>query len=85
MGDTNSWLSTLLRNASRVKVPSSAVFAETGRVSQEVPTSEVKLSRSLGPWDLILLGIGASIGSGIFVVTGIAARDTGPGKVSNKL
>ncbi|KAM0030605.1 putative amino acid/polyamine transporter I, cationic amino acid transporter [Helianthus debilis subsp. tardiflorus] len=37
------------------------------------------LIRRLGPFDLILLGIGASIGAGIFVVTGTVARDAGPG------
>ncbi|KAF7845065.1 Cationic amino acid transporter 9, chloroplastic [Senna tora] len=37
------------------------------------------LSRRLGALDLVLLGIGASIGAGIFVVTGTVARDTGPG------
>ncbi|CAJ2668909.1 unnamed protein product [Trifolium pratense] len=37
------------------------------------------LSRRLGVFDLILLGIGASIGAGIFVVTGTVARDAGPG------
>eukprot|EP00850_Spirogloea_muscicola_P003653 SM000015S01153 [mRNA] locus=s15:29038:33722:- [translate_table: standard] len=37
-----------------------------------------ELSRSLGPMDLVLLGIGASIGAGIFVVTGVAARQAGP-------
>ncbi|CAI9277859.1 unnamed protein product [Lactuca saligna] len=37
------------------------------------------LVRRLGPFDLILLGIGASIGAGIFVVTGTVARDAGPG------
>nr|GFA79854.1 cationic amino acid transporter 9, chloroplastic-like [Tanacetum cinerariifolium] len=37
------------------------------------------LVRRLGPFDLVLLGIGASIGAGIFVVTGTVARDVGPG------
>lgn len=37
------------------------------------------LSRRLGVFDLILIGIGASIGAGIFVITGTVARDTGPG------
>ncbi len=32
-----------------------------------------KLKRSLGPWSLIALGIGAVIGSGIFTLTGTAA------------
>lgn len=38
------------------------------------------LVRRLGVFDLILLGIGASIGAGIFVVTGTVARDAGPGE-----
>jgi APA family basic amino acid/polyamine antiporter len=32
-----------------------------------------RLERSLGPWSLMALGIGAVIGSGIFIVTGTAA------------
>ncbi|GAV82450.1 AA_permease_2 domain-containing protein/AA_permease_C domain-containing protein [Cephalotus follicularis] len=37
------------------------------------------LVRRLGLLDLILIGVGASIGAGIFVVTGTVARDAGPG------
>ena len=33
------------------------------------------LRRTLGPWGITALGIGAVIGSGIFVVTGQAAAD----------
>ncbi|XP_031398032.1 cationic amino acid transporter 9, chloroplastic [Punica granatum] len=36
------------------------------------------LVRRLGLLDLVLIGIGASIGAGIFVVTGTVARDAGP-------
>ncbi|KAK9274286.1 hypothetical protein L1049_019100 [Liquidambar formosana] len=36
------------------------------------------LVRRLGLIDLILIGVGASIGAGIFVVTGTVARDAGP-------
>ncbi len=32
-----------------------------------------RLSRTLGPWSLVALGIGAVIGSGIFILTGTAA------------
>ncbi|XAR63251.1 hypothetical protein NMG60_11023126 [Bertholletia excelsa] len=39
------------------------------------------LIRRLGLFDLILLGVGASIGAGIFVVTGTVARDAGPGVI----
>ncbi|CAH9123416.1 unnamed protein product [Cuscuta epithymum] len=37
------------------------------------------LVRRLSLFDLLLLGIGASIGAGIFVVTGTVAHDAGPG------
>ena len=41
--------------------------------------SEHKLKRALGPFDLVLLGIGAIIGTGIFVLTGVgAALHAGP-------
>ncbi|KAH6817761.1 cationic amino acid transporter 9 [Perilla frutescens var. frutescens] len=49
------------------------------------PDSDVRtnfgggLARRLGLFDLMLIGIGASIGAGIFVVTGTVARDAGPG------
>ena len=35
-----------------------------------------RLSKTLGPWSLTALGIGAIIGSGIFVLTGTAAAGT---------
>src|SRR3569833_2016144 len=39
------------------------------------------LHRSLGPFQLTLLGIGAVIGTGIFVLTAEAAQKAGPGMV----
>jgi len=33
------------------------------------------LRRTLGPWGLTALGIGAVIGGGIFVITGVAAAE----------
>ena len=41
------------------------------QVQHETETSELK--RSLGPWNLVFLGIGCIIGAGIFVRTGNAA------------
>ena len=43
------------------------------------------LVRQLGVLELVLLGIGASIGAGIFVVTGTVARDAGPGQHNSPL
>ena len=41
-----------------------------------------ELRRTLGPWQLIAVGIGAIIGAGIFVITGTAAAQyAGPGIV----
>src|SRR5678816_1432092 len=41
------------------------------QIQEETRTSELK--RSLGPWNLVFLGIGCIIGAGIFVRTGNAA------------
>ena len=41
------------------------------------------LHRSLGPFQLTLLGIGAVIGTGIFVLTAEAAQKAGPGMVAS--
>ena len=42
-------------------------------------SSATSLHRHLSVWDLICIGIGSSVGSGIFVLTGqIAAQTTGP-------
>lgn len=39
----------------------------------ELTESEHSLKRTLGPWSLTALGIGSIIGTGIFILTGIAA------------
>ncbi len=45
----------------------------------EEAKGENRLRRILGPWALTALGVGAIIGTGIFVLTGVAAHDrTGP-------
>jgi len=51
-------------------------------LSEAAETGEHTFNRTLGPWSLIALGIGAIIGTGIFVLTGpAAARYAGPGVV----
>jgi basic amino acid/polyamine antiporter, APA family len=58
------------------KKPLSTILAEAS------DTSEHSLRRSLGPINLVTLGIGAIIGTGIFVLTGpVAATTAGPGIV----
>jgi len=48
-----------------------------------VATAEKKsLHRSLGPFQLTMLGIGAIIGTGIFVLTAEAAQKAGPGMIA---
>jgi APA family basic amino acid/polyamine antiporter len=50
-------------------------------IMRDAEASEGHLKRALGPWDLIALGIGAIIGSGIFasVGTAVAGDATRPG------
>jgi APA family basic amino acid/polyamine antiporter len=49
------------------------------RILAEGATGEHGLKRSLGPWALTAMGIGAIIGTGIFVLTGVAsATRAGP-------
>lgn len=43
--------------------------------------SEIALSRTLGLLDVTMIGVGAMIGAGIFVLTGIAAGEAGPALV----
>ena len=42
---------------------------------------EIALSRTLGLLDITMIGVGAMIGAGIFVLTGIAAGEAGPALV----
>ena len=58
------------------KKPLSTILAEAS------DTSEHSLKRSLGPINLVTLGIGAIIGTGIFTLTGVAAAQfAGPAVV----
>jgi len=46
-------------------------------IQREAARSELK--RTLGPWNLVSLGVGAIIGAGIFVLTGqVASANAGP-------
>ncbi|CAE7671061.1 CAT9 [Symbiodinium microadriaticum] len=47
-------------------------------VESELRSDAGSLRRRLTSVDLTMIGIGSSIGSGIFVITGVAAKSTGP-------
>jgi APA family basic amino acid/polyamine antiporter len=48
-------------------------------LSEAGDTSEHSLKRTLGPFQLTALGVGAIIGAGIFVLSGLGAHYAGPG------
>src|SRR5690348_5119918 len=60
------------------------LFDRIKPLSAILATAEKKsLHRSLGPIQLTLLGIGAVIGTGIFVLTAEAAQKAGPGMLGS--
>ncbi|MBI3484233.1 MAG: amino acid permease, partial [Acidobacteria bacterium] len=48
-------------------------------LSESAETGEHTLKRTLGPISLTALGIGAIIGAGIFVLSGLGTHYAGPG------
>ncbi|MFO0334538.1 MAG: amino acid permease [Pseudomonadota bacterium] len=55
------------------------IFWRVKPLEQILANAEKKsLKRQLGPWQLTMLGIGAIIGTGIFVLTSVAANSAGP-------
>ena len=61
--------------AGTVRTSDSQIFCckSIDKLISESENPEHRLSKTLGPWSLTALGIGAIIGSGIFVLTGTAA------------
>src|SRR5678816_3383945 len=60
--------------------PKGGLFGRVKSLDAILATAEKKaLHRSLGPFQLTMLGIGAIIGTGIFVLTAEAAQKAGPG------
>jgi Amino acid transporters len=58
----------------------SMLFKRVKPLDQIMATAEKKsLKRQLGPVQLTLLGVGAIIGTGIFVLTAEAGQKAGPG------
>src|SRR5215470_15438623 len=62
-----------------MKLSDQLLAVKSMRLLEEEMVSENRLRRVLGPVSLTALGVGAIIGTGIFVLTGVAAHDkTGP-------
>jgi APA family basic amino acid/polyamine antiporter len=60
--------------------PKGGIFGRVKSLDAILATAEKKgLKRSLGAFQLTLLGVGAVIGTGIFVLTAVAAQKAGPG------
>ncbi|KAM3685499.1 hypothetical protein ACJW31_11G122500 [Castanea mollissima] len=75
---SSTWWSNFCSSALRTK-PQVSPSANSVRVVGD------GLVRRLGLLDLVLIGVGASIGAGIFVVTGTVARDVGPASIARSL
>ncbi len=50
-------------------------------IADKQPEGEVTLARTLGVFEATMIGLGAMIGAGIFVLTGIAAGEAGPAAI----
>ncbi len=55
-----------------------ATDSGNGGAQANGPSAEVTFARDLGLFDATMIGVGAMIGAGIFVLTGIAAGEAGP-------
>ena len=63
-----------------------STLLRTKAINADHGACEITLRRVLGPVDLTLLGIGAIVGAGIFVLTGVAAAtQAGPAIVLSYL
>lgn len=54
---------------------------ETGIKKSMADSSQPTFARDLGLFDATMIGVGAMIGAGIFVLTGIAAGESGPASI----
>jgi basic amino acid/polyamine antiporter, APA family len=72
---------SISREVAASRVPRSAWWRQLGAVCSADASlvDPQRLRRALGPWALTAIGLGATIGTGIFVLTGtVAANQSGP-------
>src|SRR5579872_6405110 len=76
----NGKLKSVIKHKSSVKMKK-GLFAKKsiGSLLKEAADNKHGLKRTLGPMNLIAMGIGAIIGAGLFIITGdVAAHYSGP-------
>src|SRR5512140_1220841 len=74
-GDHNRLSQPTTEHARVIRTSDNQLFCckSIDKLISESETPGQRLQKTLGPWSLTALGIGAVIGSGIFVLTGTAA------------
>ncbi|MCP4602202.1 MAG: amino acid transporter, partial [Proteobacteria bacterium] len=50
-------------------------------MNNQKPQSEITLARTLSGFDATMLGVGAMIGAGVFVLSGLAVGEAGPAAI----
>lgn len=74
----STYLSGLARTPGRLKDRILARSDEATEMVELKKESENEMQKCLTWWDLMWLGFGSVVGSGIFTITGLEARNTGP-------
>src|SRR4029078_10466520 len=68
------------KSIAQIQADAAAGFSDAELVPGE-PGEQIRLRRSLGTFDLTMLGIAAIIGAGIFAMVGQASYNGGPGVI----
>ncbi|CAG9461907.1 unnamed protein product [Pedinophyceae sp. YPF-701] len=68
------WARTAVQRSFRCKTEAEVIATARGPGSDASGSGHGALRRTLGPWDAIAFGVASTIGAGLFVTTGRAAR-----------
>jgi amino acid transporter/nucleotide-binding universal stress UspA family protein len=76
-----SWATALRLDRKGLGAVVSVCKRRTSMSTHDEGHGEVTLARTLGLFDAVMIGVGAMIGAGVFVLTGIAAGEAGPAAI----